>query len=142
MLERARAAEDGGMEAVVASTLGRWFSQFALADPNHAGVAYARRCLLADDPRVFAAYWRAMAVHDVKDRLAGIRMPVTVITGSIDVAAPAASLQAMADRLPVSRFEIVSGPHILPLEEPERFAAAIHRHRRWVAGLPQVQKDA
>lgn len=134
MLERARAVEAEGMEAVLAGTLVRWFSSRALADPNHAGVAYARSRLLAADSRAFALCWRAMAVHNVTDRLGNIHIPVTVIAGDADAASPAASLRAMADGLPLSRFEIVPGPHMLPLEEPRRFVDAVGRHQRWVAG--------
>lgn len=133
MLDRARAAEASGMEGVLSSTLDRWFTPSALARPHDPGVDYARGRLLADDARIFAAYWRAMALHDVEAQLQDIHVPVTVIAGSVDVSAPAASLRAVADKIPTSRFEIVPGPHMLPLEEPGHFAAAVRDHRQWVA---------
>jgi len=135
MLERARAAEASGMKGVLASTLGRWFSPSALARLHDPGVEYARRCLLADDARIFAAYWRAIALHDVEAQLRDIHVPVTVIAGSVDVSAPVTSLEAVANKIPTSRFEVLRGPHMLQLEEPERFAAAVHDHLHWLARL-------
>ena len=135
MLDRARAAEDSGMTGILASTLGRWFSPAALARVHDPCVEYARTRLLADDPRIFASYWRAMAGHDVESQLGNIRVPVTVIAGSVDASASVSSLQGVANKIATSRFEIVPGPHMLPLEEPERFATAVHDHFRWLATL-------
>jgi pimeloyl-ACP methyl ester carboxylesterase len=111
----------------------RWFTPAALARASDPAVEYARQRLLADDPNVFAAYWRAMSSHDVEAQLKDIRMPVTVIAGSLDAAAPVTALQAIADRIPGSRFEIIPGPHMLQLEEPTRFRSAVRDHLRWAA---------
>jgi len=132
-LDRADAAARGGMESVLDSTLARWFTASALAQPNHAGVAYARHRLRTDDPVAFAQTWRAMAEHDVVAHLSRIVVPVTVIAGAHDAASPVEQRRAMQRSLPHSRMEVLDGPHMLQLEVPRAFSDAIRRHVEWAA---------
>src|SRR2546423_5053787 len=75
MLERAAEVEARGIHGVLETTLERWFTPAALAAvPEHPGVAYARRTLLALDPGSFADGWRAIAGHDVRARLGEIEV--------------------------------------------------------------------
>jgi 3-oxoadipate enol-lactonase len=132
--ERGAAVEQGGMAGVLESTLTRWFSADALNNPGDAGVAYARDRLLADNPAAVAATWRAIASHDAESRLSDIRQPVTVLAGSADVSAPPARMAEWGRHLPNSRFEVITGPHMLMLENPTEFTRAIHAHLEWAAG--------
>jgi len=135
LLERAQAVLDGGMASVLDSTLQRWFTSSALAQPAHPGVAYARQRLLSDDPEAFARTWRAMAEHNTLDELSRITALVTVVVGTHDAASPAEGLREIQRRLPNSRLEFVEGPHMLQLETPERFSDTIRRHLAWVERL-------
>lgn len=132
LLKRARVVEEGGMDAVLAETMERWFTSAALAQPDHRGVKYARDRLQGDDPRVFSSYWRALAAHDVQRELANLRMPVTVLAGEHDAAVRPSVLRSIAERLPRGRFELLPGPHMLQLETPELFADALTRHFGWI----------
>jgi 3-oxoadipate enol-lactonase len=133
MEERAVAAETGGMAAVLDSTLERWFTPAALAQrPEHPGVAYARRTLLGLDPGSFADGWRAIAGHDIRERLPEIRVPVTCVAGSADTASPVARTQEVAERVQNSRFVVLDGPHMMHLERPAEFSAVVRDHLRWV----------
>lgn len=131
MLQRAEAASAGGMEAVLNSTLQRWFTAAALAQPDHPGVAYARQRLLTDDPVAFAQTWRAMADHNTLEHLGQIQVPVTVIAGSQDASASVEVVSELHRRLPHSRLEVLEGPHMLQLETPHEFSDAIRRHLEW-----------
>jgi len=131
-LERADAIARGGIESVLDSTLVRWFTPSTLAEPHHAGVAYARQRLRTDDPVTFAQTWRVMAEHDVVERLGRIVVPVTVIAGAHDTASPVEQRRAVQRSLPNSRMEVLDGPHMLQLEVPQVFSDAIRRHLRWV----------
>ncbi|MBJ7600654.1 MAG: hypothetical protein DLM67_20450 [Candidatus Nephthysia bennettiae] len=131
MLARAAEVEAAGMPGVVEATLARWFTPAALATVHHPGVAHARRRLEADDPAVFAAFWRALAGHDTRRRLGEITVPVTVLGGWEDLATPVDRLLDLARRLPNNRTELLHGPHMLQLERPEEFAAAVDRHLAW-----------
>ncbi|MGH2890583.1 MAG: alpha/beta fold hydrolase, partial [Solirubrobacteraceae bacterium] len=83
MAARASAVQEGGMAAVIDSTLARWFTAGALTrEPPHPGVEYARRTLAALDPKAFADGWRAIGGHDVRERLPELAMPLTAVAGS------------------------------------------------------------
>jgi 3-oxoadipate enol-lactonase len=131
-LARAEATRQGGMKAVLDTTLDRWFSAQTLGQQGHPGVEYARRRLLTDDPEVFAAYWQAMAEHDLRTELGAVRVPTTVLAGEQDRAVSVADMRELADHIPRSRFEVVPGPHILHLENPDGFTDVVRRHLRWV----------
>jgi 3-oxoadipate enol-lactonase len=134
MLGRAVEAEADGMEGVLDETLRRWFTPAALAtEPEHPGVAYARRTLLGLDPGSFADGWRTMAGHDVRDRLGEIRSPTTCVAGSADPVGTLARIRELEERIPRARLLVREGPHILHLERPDEFASALHDHLRWTS---------
>jgi 3-oxoadipate enol-lactonase len=136
MLERAAAAEEGGMAAVLPSTLERWFTADALAaEPEDPGVTYVRRTLLALDPAAFADGWRAIADHNARPRLGELSMPVTAVAGSLDAASPRARSAEIAERVRNGRVVDVDGaPHMIHLECPERFSAVVEEHLQWAEG--------
>jgi pimeloyl-ACP methyl ester carboxylesterase len=133
MERRAEAAESGGMAAVLDSTLERWFTPDALAQrPEHPGVAYARRTLLALDPHSFADGWRAIATHDVRARLPELTPPVTALAGARDSASPLQRSEEIAQRAQNGRLVVVEGaPHMIHLECPEQLSAAVEEHLGW-----------
>jgi pimeloyl-ACP methyl ester carboxylesterase len=135
MAKRAAEVEEGGMAAVLESTLERWFTPTALAlHPEHPGVAHARRALLALDPGSFADGWRAIGGHDARERLPEVRARVTCVAGSMDAASPVERTKDVADRIPGARFLVLEGPHIMHLERPDEFSAVVREHLRWVEG--------
>jgi 3-oxoadipate enol-lactonase len=127
MLDRARAAESG-MAGVLEETLRRWFTPGAFARADHPGVQRARDSLLQMDPLAFADGWRAIAGHDVRDRLGELKVPLTCVAGSKDLAAPPERLLAIAEAVEGSRFVVLDAPHIVQLEEPAAFRQAIEEH--------------
>jgi pimeloyl-ACP methyl ester carboxylesterase len=42
--------------------------------------------------------------------------------------------QDVADRVKNSRLVILDGPHMMHLERPAEFSAAVRKHLRWVEG--------
>jgi pimeloyl-ACP methyl ester carboxylesterase len=132
MTRRAAAVEARGMEGVLDETLERWFTADALAArPEHPGVAYARRELLALDPACFADGWRAIATHDVRDRLREIEAPATCVAGRSDPVGTLERVTEIADGVRDGRLVVIDGPHMILLEEPAAFAAAILDHLAW-----------
>jgi pimeloyl-ACP methyl ester carboxylesterase len=128
MAGRAAATRAGGMAGILDTTLERWFTPQALATPDHPGVTYVRQRLLDDDPEVFAQYWEAMAEHNLAAQLSSIKVPATFIAGQADRASSAETLQQMADAAPRGTFELIDGPHMLPLERAAEFRGALDRH--------------
>ncbi|WP_345751037.1 alpha/beta fold hydrolase [Microbacterium rhizophilus] len=127
MRERADATEREGMAGMLASMRERWFSPGVL-EARPAYVGEVERRLLADDPRIVAGGWRLIAGHDVADRLAEIRIPVTVVAGSGDTSVPPAAARALAAGLPDAAYVELEGAHMIHLEQPAAFAAAVARH--------------
>src|SRR5438128_5640823 len=128
MFERATAIRQGGMAGVLQSTLERWFTPEALATSGHEGVEYATKRLLADDAKTIARYWEAMAEHNVASALATINVPTTIIAGARDAAGGPGAVEPIARSIPCAVFEVIDGPHMLPLEQPREFRAAVDRH--------------
>lgn len=136
MRERAEQTRRLGMAGMLSSMLERWFTPAALATAGHPGVDYARRRLLADDPEVVAQYWEAMAENDVTEALVDLRMPVTFVAGTEDHASTPAVMERSAKRVPGAVLEVVAGPHMLPLEQPEEVRRILGRHFERMSAAP------
>jgi pimeloyl-ACP methyl ester carboxylesterase len=135
MEQRAADVEAGGMAAVLEETLARWFTPDALAvRPEHPGIAYARRTLLALAPDCFADGWRAIGGHDVVARLSEIAVPTTALAGTLDSASPLARTREISDCVPDARLVVLDGPHMMQLECPAEFGSALSEHLRWAGG--------
>lgn len=121
-LDRAAAAEEHGMDGVLAGTLTRWFTPEALA-LNGWPVRYARDLLQRTDVGNWAASWRALAGVDTLPRLAELSLPVRVIAGERDPSSTPAGMRAISNAIPGSEFIVVPGaPHMLSLERPTDLA--------------------
>jgi len=108
-----------GMASVVDATMQRWFTPgFMNAEPSQR----VRARLLADDPAGWAAGWNAISGFDALDRLGTVAAPTLVIAGELDAGAPVATTKMIADAIPGSRFEVMSGaPHMMQIECADRF---------------------
>jgi 3-oxoadipate enol-lactonase len=134
--DRAEEINRLGMAGTVESTLRRWFTPAALAEPGHPGVSYARQRLLTDDPAGVAAIWAADRSLLTPEAVGTIQAPVTVLGGRQDQAATVPRVTGLFELLPNSRLEIISGPHMLQLERPLEFSDAVRRHLSWADALP------
>jgi pimeloyl-ACP methyl ester carboxylesterase len=131
---RAAAARAHGMAPLVEETLARWFSpDFLAAEPAPPPVDYVRTALREIDPEAFAAGWDAMARHAVLDDLAAIRVPVTCLAAADDASSSWEGMVELDRRLPDSQLVRVAGPHMVMLERPEAFRAAVLAHLERVA---------
>jgi len=128
MTRRADEVDAKGMPGILAETLERWFTPEALAAPQHPGVEYARATLLALDARAFADGWRAIATHDVRDRLSEIDVPTTCILGTADPVGTRERVEEVANGVRRGRLVEIEGPHMLHLEQPAAFSRALRDH--------------
>lgn len=120
MEDRARAVEQGGMQALVKPTLERWFSPGFSA--NHPDVvAEVEKFLLAADPIVNAQTWRAIARLNVVSRLPTLHLPALIINGSLDNSIPPGGGERLAHLLGARLVELSDCAHMAPLEAPEKF---------------------
>lgn len=119
ILDRGRAAESGGMAAVVETTVERWFSPGATHRPIANRV---RERLGANAPSNWAAAWEAVAEHDALPRLGQINVPTLVIAGEKDASVPLAAKKALADAISGARLAVIpDAPHMIHLERTVEF---------------------
>lgn len=123
ILQRGRDAEAGGMDAVLGTTIERWFTPGFVAA---AEVEPVRRRLSANDPSNWAAAWEAVSGHDALLRLGQIDVPALVIAGDSDAATPLEAKRALAAAIPGARLDVLAGaPHMMQIETAELFGAAV-----------------
>lgn len=108
-------------------TLTRWFTAPYLADEaNAAKLAVARDMFNTTSPHGYEGVARCLQSLDMLKDLGNLNHQVLYATGSADMAAPAAVMQAMADATPNGRFvQIEDAAHLSNLEQPEQFKDAV-----------------
>ena len=117
-LERAAAVRELGTAAVADAVLARWFTErFADREPW-------RRMLLSTPPEGYARACEAIAALDLRDDLARINVPTTVILGSHDPVVGDANRRLLEQLGPVVELDAA---HLANVEQPAAFAEAVLR---------------
>jgi 3-oxoadipate enol-lactonase/4-carboxymuconolactone decarboxylase len=115
-----------GIAAVADTVMGRFFSPRLLADPVSPAVATARRTLLATDPVGYAGCCAAVRDMDQTSALSGMRVPVLVIDGELDVSLPwTGHGDRLAREIPGARVVHLAAAHLSNIETPRSFTAAL-----------------
>ncbi|MGE5465573.1 MAG: alpha/beta fold hydrolase [Methanocella sp.] len=131
--ERIRVAREQGMEALVETTLARWFTApYRKARPD-----VMKR--VGDDIRNtpvagFAGCCHAIAKVDLLERLPEIECPVLIMVGEHDHGTPPEMARQIHENLPGSSLLVIaSAAHLSNIEQPEIFNRALieflDRHR-------------
>lgn len=121
--ERGTVAERGGMEAIIDTTLARWFTPDFVTS---GGTKAVRERLLSDDVAGWAAGWAAISQHDVRASLSAISAPTLCVAGARDEAVSPKAVRALADAIPGAIYvELADAPHIMHFEQPDSFSTAI-----------------
>lgn len=127
--ERACAVEQGGIEAVTAATIARWFGS---AD-DVAAIAHARNALSKLRPEGFDAAWRAFADFQGYREIAA-RFPATLcLSFADDLSTPPDVLDGIAGQITAAgvqaaRVNVEGAGHMGLLQKPREVAAAIAAH--------------
>jgi len=123
--QRIAAVNEGGMAAVAEMVVERYLhADFRAAEP--VATQALRAAILRNDPAGYAASCAAVAGVAWQDRLGSIRCPTLVISGARDAGAPPAMGQAIAERVPGARFEVIAdASHLSVLETPAEFDALL-----------------
>lgn len=123
ILKRGTDAEEGGMAAVLDTTIERWFTAEFMSTE---AVTRVGQRLMDDKPSNWAAAWEAVAEHDALDRLSAFTKPSLVIAGEKDLATPLAAKEALAAALPAATLVVLpNAPHMMHIEQPNEFHAAV-----------------
>lgn len=128
LLERATKAEELGMDAMVASSLNRWFTATTVAE-NGWAVRYARSCVRRAKVESWASAWRVMADLDLVAGLPGIRVPGLAVAGAQDVSSPPALLRMIANATGGKYRELAEGTHMMNLEQPDEVLEVLKEFR-------------
>ena len=109
---------------------------FAIGTPREQ-VAIVDRVLRDAAPLVTLGDYLACDRFDVRDRLAGIRLPTLVVSGAEDRLTPLKYGRFLADTIPGARLvAIEAAGHFPQLEQPARVNAAIREFLAQVGGGP------
>ena len=124
---RARAAEEKGLESLVAFQNERWFSDRTRTE-NTALVDRATRVFLANAVPAYAASCRALGALDLRGKVEGIRCPTLILVGDEDYATPVSMAEDLQRRIPGAEMIILDGVrHLSAMESAERVNAHIDR---------------
>ncbi|MDF9715724.1 alpha/beta fold hydrolase [Nocardioides sp. ChNu-153] len=116
--ERAAMVRAFGTETMVEEAAKRWFAPgFAEREPERAGALLA--ALRGADAHGYAAVCRALAAHDLRDRLGGVAAPLLAVAGADDETVPLADVEAVAAAVPHGRAVVLDDvAHLAPVEAP------------------------
>ncbi len=113
------------------TTLTRFVMLFNQGDTRGRAIARALTPLLADGLPATATLLRGLdwlADADLRDLLAGLRLPTLLLHGDQDPLMPYAAAEALAARIPGARLEGFAGcAHAPFISAPERFADLLRR---------------
>ncbi len=124
-LDRIAAVRNGGIEAVVTSTVSRWSSE-GLAARNPAVVSRMAAMVHGTSENGYCGCAAALARLNYGPRLNEINVPVLVMCGDEDHGAPPENSRQMAAMIKSARFvEIKQAGHIANIEQPAFFNAAV-----------------
>ena len=125
--QRIATVEAQGLSAIADMVIERYFTAaFRAANPG--AVAAFRRGLLRTDPAGYVGCCHAVAGVDWLEALAQVRCPTLIIAGALDVGAPAAMSQAMADRIPGAQLVVLdAASHLSVAEQPTLFAQHVQQ---------------
>lgn len=117
-LERAEFVAASGTPSQVIRSTRTWFADgFLAAQPVAA--TELMHSLQEADRHSYAQLCRALSRHDLRERLAEIRVPVLAVAGAEDPATPPACLREIAEGVPDGRLLVIEGAaHLSCAEKP------------------------
>lgn len=123
--QRIAAVEAGGLASIADQVMERYFHAGFRADRPEA-VAACRARLLRTDPAGYVACCHAVRDVDWLEALRGVQVPTLVLAGRLDIGAPPAMSEAMAERIAGSELVVLDdASHLSIAEQPEAFARSV-----------------
>jgi len=119
MRARAKMAREGGMQAVLPSTLQRWFTPGTVARRPDL-IDRVTKTLLADDPLIHAAMWDMISAFDLVAQLHRVSCPTLILVGEHDPSSPPAAARVLEENIAGARMHVIpDASHMAPLEKPD-----------------------
>ncbi|KAA9089321.1 alpha/beta fold hydrolase [Microbacterium radiodurans] len=107
---------------------------------THPGLAERARAMGAQTaPATLEAQLRMQLTRtDLRPALAGLRLPTLVLSGERDALCPPAFHDEIVAAIPGSQLRSVDAGHLMPLERPDAFGAAVAEWRGVVSRAPSA----
>jgi 3-oxoadipate enol-lactonase len=121
---RIESVRKGGMAAIADAVLERWFTP-AFRAGSPAAFEDLQAMLLRSPPDGYVASCDAVRDMDQRDAVAAIDVPTLVITGTHDVATPAADGRFLAGQIRGARYVELPSAHISNVESAPAFSQAL-----------------
>ena len=123
--DRVTAVRAGGIEALEAATMERWFSKDFLKN-RQIDLAAWRHMLCRTPAEGYVGCSQAISETDLIESTSRLSLPTLAIVGYQDGATPPDLVRETANLIPGSRFEIIQGAGHLPcVEHPKEMARLI-----------------
>lgn len=113
-----------GMKPVAAAAIDRWFSA-GFRRENPPVITITQKTLEQTSPEGYASNCAAVRDFDFRGRLAKIRAPTLVISGTQDPATTPADGQFLADHIPGARYLELNAAHLSNIEDADRFTREV-----------------
>lgn len=124
-LDRADQVEATGTQQLVEETTKRWFTPMFRAQQPAVVDAVMEGLSTADD-HSYAQLCRALAVHDVRDDLPYITLPVVMVAGERDTSTPIANVELVAETVQRGELHVVpEAAHQVTVARPADVARVI-----------------
>ena len=134
MRTRAETVREGGMIAVLQSSLVRWFTQKTRTQRPDI-VDRITKTLLRDDPATHAAIWDVISTLDLRSRIVEIACPTLILVGEHDPSTPPSMAYELRDAIKDAEIMVIpDASHIVTVEAP----AAVNKALK--AFLNQVER--
>lgn len=125
--ERIALVRSQGMEAVLASTLERWFTARFRAEQPHA-VARIAESIRSTPVAGYIGCAHAVPRVDFTSRLAAVACPTLVIVGAEDLGTPVAMAEEIARAIPHAQLAVIdAAAHLSNIEQSDRFNALLRQ---------------
>ena len=122
--KRVAAVAEGGMEAVVETTIERWFSESYRAS-GAARLDDVRQMIRTTSVAGYTGCARAIQRLAYLDRLDTLDHPVLLIAGTHDAGTPPAGMRLMHERIGGSQYIELDAAHLSNIEQTPAFTAAV-----------------
>jgi 3-oxoadipate enol-lactonase len=123
---RIDAVGKGGVKAVSAAVIDRWFTAgFRAKDPGC--VSKVQQMLERTSPEGYEGCCAAVRDFDYREKLSGIQAPTLVIAGAHDPATPPAEGRFVAEKIPGARYVELAAAHLSNIEDRHRFTTEVSR---------------
>ncbi len=123
--ERIAIALNEGMEALVPSTIDRWFTE-ALREAAPDFLDDVSEMIRGTPPVGYAGCARAVQNVDYLSRLGAVDKPVLLIAGAQDIATPPECMRDIQSTISGAQYiELDPASHLSNLEQPEAFTTAL-----------------